>query len=55
LTGDISPESGIKNSKIQKNIFWRFPVAKSEGGKKEGRNCQMFICDFHCVAKDIEG
>jgi hypothetical protein len=45
------------NKKFKKTYFGGFQWPKVRGGgeKTKGRNCQMFICDFHCVAKDIEG
>jgi len=44
------------NKKFKKTYFGGFQWPKVRGGKKtKGRNCQMFIFDFYCVAEDIEG
>jgi len=34
-------------------MFWRFFYARSEWRGKNGKNCQIHICVFHCVVKHI--
>jgi hypothetical protein len=44
-----------KRIKEKKRRFWRFAVARSEGGKKNVKITRFIILAFHCVAKTIEG
>jgi hypothetical protein len=36
-------------------FFWRISITKSEGGKKNSKNSQIYIFGFEWVAKDRKG
>jgi hypothetical protein len=44
----------LRNRKNRNKVILEL-YNRQKGGGKESKNCQIHICGFPCVAKDIEG